>query len=114
MQQLEQELAEVARCVELQRATVTAVCCRCIEFLIINLQSSPQVKNATPGRSAPTILNVTIIHGPPSNGYLHGVNVDVTFESGYASRHFCTMKTKKSTTNTLVIDLYALAFFLIV
>ena len=63
MQQLEQELAEVARCVELQRATVTAVCCRCIEFLIINLQSSPQVKNATPGRSAPTILNVTIIHG---------------------------------------------------
>ena len=58
-----QELAEVARCVELQRATVTAVCCRCIEFLIVNLQSSPQVKNATPGRSAPTILNVTIIHG---------------------------------------------------
>ncbi|MDU7824030.1 MAG: hypothetical protein E7J67_05935, partial [Veillonella sp.] len=31
----------------------------------------------------------------PSNGYLHGVSVDVTFESGYASRHFCTMKTKK-------------------
>ena len=100
MQQLEQELAEVARCVELQRATVTAVCCRCIEFLIVNLQSSPQVKNATPGRSAPTILNVTQftvdshLSLSPSNGYLHGVNVDVTFESGYASRHFCTMKTK--------------------